>query len=129
MHRIPARWAKLIALLAIFAMVVPLVASAIPASAQESGKVLRIHHDGYPDDFDPQKSSFTNEIDILALAYEGLTKLDDQQQTIPAAAESWEYNEDATQITFTLREGLTYSDGSALTAENFRYAVERTCDP
>ena len=38
-------------------------------------------------------------------------------------------NEDATQITFHLREGLKYSDGSPLTAENFRYAVERTCDP
>ncbi len=48
---------------------------------------------------------------------------------MPAAAESWEYNEDATQITFHLRPDLKYSDGSPLTAENFRYAVERTCDP
>jgi len=48
---------------------------------------------------------------------------------VPAAAESWEFNEDATQLTFTLREGLTYSDGSPLTSENFRYAVERNCDP
>ena len=48
---------------------------------------------------------------------------------MPAAAESWEYNDDATQITFHLREGLKYSDGSPMTAENFRYAVERTCDP
>ena len=35
----------------------------------------------------------------------------------------------AIEITFHLREGLKYSDGSPLTAENFRYAVERTCDP
>lgn len=48
---------------------------------------------------------------------------------MPAAAESWEYNDDATRITFHLREGLTYSDGSPLKAENFRYAAERTCDP
>ena len=32
-------------------------------------------------------------------------------------------------MTFHLREGLTYSDGSPLTAERFRYAVERACDP
>jgi oligopeptide transport system substrate-binding protein len=98
-------------------------------AAQDTGKVLRIHEPVYPDVVDPQKSSFVNEIDILALAYEGLTRLDTSQNTVPGAAESWEYNDDATQITFHLREGLKYSDGSSLTAENFRYAVERTCDP
>jgi oligopeptide transport system substrate-binding protein len=98
-------------------------------AAQDTGKVLRIHEPVYPDVVDPQKSSFVNEIDILALAYEGLTRLDTSQNTVPGAAESWEYNDDATQITFHLREGLKYSDGSPLTAENFRYALERTCDP
>jgi oligopeptide transport system substrate-binding protein len=98
-------------------------------AAQDTGKVLRIHEPVYPDVVDPQKSSFVNEIDILALAYEGLTRLDTNQKTVPGAAESWEYNDDATQITFHLREGLKYSDGSSLTAENFRYALERTCDP
>ncbi len=77
----------------------------------------------------PRRARATNELDILALIYEGLTRIDEQQQTVPAAAESWEYNADATQITFHLRQGLTYSDGSPLTAENFRYAAERTCDP
>jgi oligopeptide transport system substrate-binding protein len=97
--------------------------------AQERDTVLRVQHGFYPDVVDPQKSSFTNEIDIMALVYEGLTRLDTNQETVPAAAESWEYNEDATQLTFQLRPDLTYSDGSPLTAENFRYAVERTCDP
>ncbi|MEA2594465.1 MAG: oligopeptide transport system substrate-binding protein, partial [Thermomicrobiales bacterium] len=121
-------WTKMAALLVAIALMMPLAALTTRAQDAE-GKVLRIHHITYPDDFDPQKSSFTNEIDILALVYEGLTKLDETQQTVPAAAESWEYNADATQITFHLREGLTYSDGSPLTAENFRYAVQRTCDP
>ncbi|HEY8447997.1 MAG TPA: peptide ABC transporter substrate-binding protein [Thermomicrobiales bacterium] len=116
------------ALLIALALVMPL--AALPTRAQDAeAKVLRIHQPIYPDDFDPQKSSFTNEIDILALAYEGLTKLDENQQTVPAAAESWEYNEDATQITFHLREGLKWSDGSPLTAADFAYAIERTCDP
>jgi oligopeptide transport system substrate-binding protein len=124
---ISARWTRLAALLVAFALVLPAFAG--NAIAQDAGKVLRVHHPTYPDVFDPQKSSYTNEIDILAAAYEGLTRLDTEQATVPAAAESWEYNDDATQITFTMRPDLKYSDGSELTAENFRYAIERTCSP
>lgn len=96
---------------------------------EEAGKVLRINLGTYPDIIDPQKSSFANEIAHLRLIYEGLTKLSGDLETIPAAAESWEYNEDATQLTFTLREGLTYSDGSLLNAERFEYAIQRNIDP
>jgi oligopeptide transport system substrate-binding protein len=92
-------------------------------------KVLRIHEYTYPDVFDPQKSSFSNEIAVLHMNYEGLTRLDKDLNTVPAAAESWEFNQDGTVVTFHLRAGLKYSDGTPLTAERFRYAVERTCDP
>ena len=99
------------------------------AGGSTDGKVLRVHVITYPDVVDPQKSSFSNEIGIVSLAYEGLTKLDKDLKAVPAAAEEWEFNSTGDQITFTLRPGLTYSDGSPLTAENFRYAIERNCDP
>jgi oligopeptide transport system substrate-binding protein len=51
-------------------------------------KVLRIHEYTYPDVFDPQKSSFSNEIAVLHMNYEGLTRLDKDLSTVPAAAES-----------------------------------------
>jgi oligopeptide transport system substrate-binding protein len=127
MIRMSQSWVRLAALVAVLSLVVPVVATG--TAAQDGGKVLRVHQTGYPDVVDPQKSSFGNEIDILSLVYEGLTRLDANQETIPGAAESWEYNDDATQITFTLRTDLVYSDGSPLTAENFRYAIERNCDP
>src|SRR5215217_1576229 len=127
MPRVSHYWVKIAAIVAVLALIVPLLTSG--TAAQDGGKVLRVHQDTYPDVIDPQKSSFATEIAVLALPYEGLTRLDTNQETVPAAAESWDYNEDATQITFHLREGLKYSDGSPLTAENFRYAVERTCDP
>jgi oligopeptide transport system substrate-binding protein len=98
--------------------------------AQGSGsKVLRIRQGEYPDLIDPQKGSYTSELVVLAMAYEGLTRLDEHMNTVPAAAQSWEFSADGTTLTFHLRPGLTYSDGSPLTAERFRYAVERTCDP
>ena len=95
----------------------------------ETEKVLRINLGTYPDIIDPQKSSFVNEIAHLKLIYEGLTKLNADLDTIPAAAESWEYNDDATELTFTLREGLTYSDGSPLNAKRFEYALQRNINP
>ncbi len=127
MSHMSRAWTRIAALIALFALVLPVIVTG--AMAQDGGKVLRVHHITYPDVVDPQKSSFTNEIDILALVYEGLTRLNDQQETVPGAAESWEYNDDATQITFKLRPDLRYSDGTPLTAENFRYAIERNCDP
>lgn len=96
---------------------------------EESDKVLRVNIGTYPDIIDPQKSSFSNEIAHLSLIYEGLTKLDGDLNTVPAAAESWEYNEDATELTFHLREGLTYSDGSPLNAKRFEYAIKRNINP
>jgi ABC-type oligopeptide transport system substrate-binding subunit len=103
MNRVSRHWARLAALIAAVALIAPVLTT---TTAAQDGKVLRVHHITYPDVVDPQKSSFTNEIDILALVYEGLTTLDTNQEMIPAAAESWEYNEDATQITFTLRPDL-----------------------
>ena len=120
-------WFRLAAVVMTLALVIPVLSMA--TAAQDGGKVLRVMQEMYPDVVDPQKSSYAIEIAVLALPYEGLTRLDTNQETVPAAAESWEYNDDATQITFHLRTGLKYSDGSPLTAENFRYAVERTCDP
>ena len=99
------------------------------AARQDGDKVLRIHQVLYPETADPQKSSFSSEISFLVSNYEGLTRLDANGQTSPAAAERWEFNDDGTVLTFHLREGLTYSDGSPLTADRFVYAVKRACDP
>ncbi len=47
----------------------------------------------------------------------------------PAAATSWESNEDATVWTFNLVEGAKFHNGREVTAEDFKYAWERICNP
>ena len=79
MARVSHYWVKLAAIVAVLALIVPLLTTG--TAAQDGGKVLRVHQDTYPDVVDPQKSSFANEIDILALVYEGLTRLDTNQET------------------------------------------------
>jgi peptide/nickel transport system substrate-binding protein/oligopeptide transport system substrate-binding protein len=50
-------------------------------------------------------------------------------EVLPAAAESWEPNEDATVWTFNLVEGAKFHDGSDVTAEDFKFAWDRICNP
>lgn len=103
--------------------------SAPAAQPAASGNMLRANLVTWPDTLDPQDASVANEIGVLSLAYEGLTRLDKDLNTVPAAAEKWEYNSDATEITFHLRDGLKYSDGSPLVAQDFVSAVARSLDP
>jgi oligopeptide transport system substrate-binding protein len=97
--------------------------------APKETPTLRINIGTSPDMVDPQKSSFVNEIAHLKLAYEGLTRLNEKLETVPAAAESWQYNSDATQLLFTLRKDLKYSDGSVLNAKRFEFSILRNIDP
>ena len=46
----------------------------------------------------------------------------------PWLAESWEYNEDATELTYYLREGVTWSDGEPFTAEDVAYTLNTLRD-
>lgn len=44
----------------------------------------------------------------------------------PKVAESWEINDTATEFTFTLRAGITFSDGSPITGHDVAASFERT---
>ncbi|OOC56078.1 MULTISPECIES: ABC transporter substrate-binding protein [Nocardiopsis] len=57
------------------------------------------------------------------VGYENLTRWDPEwEEAIPNLAESWEYNEDATELTFTLRKGLRWSDGEPFTSDDVVFA-------
>ena len=58
------------------------VATAVP---EAKPALLRINLGTYPDVIDPQKSSYVNEIAHLKLIYEGLTKFNEELETVPGA--------------------------------------------
>ncbi|RYI32706.1 MAG: peptide ABC transporter substrate-binding protein [Acetobacteraceae bacterium] len=66
---------------------------------------------------------------ILADAYEGLVNFDPDGKIIPGAAETWEASADGKTYTFHLREGLKWSNGDPLVAQDFVNGVLRTLNP
>jgi len=67
--------------------------------------------------------------DVLLNVMEGLYRLDENTHPQPAVAEGVEISDDQLSYTFTLRDGVKWSDGSAVTAKDFEYAWIRALDP
>ncbi len=119
-----------LSLLVVASMLLSACQAAAPAAKPVTTTgTLRVNLGTYPDTIDPQKSSFVNEIAHLKMIYEGLTRLNGKLETVPGSAEKWAYNGDATELTFTLRKGLKYSDGTPLNAKRFEYSILRNIDP
>lgn len=67
--------------------------------------------------------------DILLNVMEGLYRLDADLKPEPAQAESVEISGDKLTYTFTLRDGIKWSDGSPVTSQDFKYAWLRAMHP
>jgi ABC-type transport system substrate-binding protein len=84
---------------------------------------------GPPSSWDPAVISDSASAQMLSQVFEGLTVLDAASEVRPALAESWSMADDGRSITFELREGLTFSDGSRLDAEDVRRSWLRVLEP
>jgi peptide/nickel transport system substrate-binding protein len=64
----------------------------------------------------------------ISLVYDRLTQMvhgERGAELAPMVAESWEFSEDGRRLTFTLRDDVTFSDGSPVDAEAVRLSLER----
>ncbi|HCB06592.1 MAG TPA: ABC transporter substrate-binding protein [Nocardioides sp.] len=78
-----------------------------------------------PTTWDPVTSSAGSDVQMLALTYDALTALDDEGNAVGWLAESWAYNDAGDEVTFTLRSGLKFSDGSPLDADAVAKSINR----
>lgn len=74
---------------------------------------------------DPYLTSGFTESNVLRHVFEGLVTLNDELEIIPMLAEEWEVSEDGTVYTFSLRQNVTFHDGSDLTAADAEYSLNR----
>jgi peptide/nickel transport system substrate-binding protein len=119
--------------LSIFLLLVGLLVTLQVAIAQDEtpveGGTLRAAWDAEWVSLDPHLSSAYSSFAVLANVVEGLTTFDDEIKVAPALAESWEQSEDGLTWTFTLRQGVTFSNGRELTSEDVLFSFERIIDP
>lgn len=63
--------------------------------------------------------------DVVFNLYEGLVKPASDGSLVPAVASDVQISDDATEYTFTLREGITFHDGTPVTVEDVKYSIDR----
>ena len=79
---------------------------------------------------DPHFSSFAQDISLHRMLWRGLYSLDTDNVPVPAmAATDPDVSADGKTVTVTLQDGLTWSDGDELLAEDFVAGILRTCNP
>ncbi len=97
--------------------------------AQAQGE-LRFCLRSEPKTFDPLKVEDDASVAIRYLTGGVLVRLNRQTQALePELAKSWTVSKDGRQITFTLRSGVSFSDGTPFSAEDVAYTVQQLMDP
>ncbi len=98
-------------------------------AASTGEKVLSVQIGPNPETLDPALNSAVDGGNMILHTFECLLTVDQEGKLAPGQAESWEVSEDGLTWTFHLRDGLKWSDGSDLTANDFVYSWQRVCDP
>ena len=82
-----------------------------------------------PETIDPALNSAVDGGNMLLHSFECLLTVDKDGKIAAGQAETWEPSEDGLTWTFHLRDGLKWSDGSDLNANDFVFSWQRVCDP
>ena len=92
--------------------------------------VIHLGNGAEPRDLDPHTATSVTEANILSALFEGLVIFaPDGKTVLPGAAERWEVSPDGRTYTFHLRAGQTWSNGDALTSDDFLYSFRRIVEP
>lgn len=91
---------------------------------------LRFDLRSEPKTFDPAAVADDSSETIRYLTGGVLVRLNrDTQELQPELAQAWRVSRDGRTITFTLRKGVFFSDGTPFTAQDVKYTMERLMDP
>ncbi|MEZ4499302.1 MAG: ABC transporter substrate-binding protein [Thermomicrobiales bacterium] len=95
-----------------------------PAKAQESNTLIMARAVDATG-IDPHTQTAFASLRLTELIYEPLMQVDANLELVPALAESWEFSEDGMALTFHLRQGVKFHDGSDFTSADVVASFER----
>lgn len=104
-------------------------AAQVPAGTQLAEKQELVRNNGNePATLDPHRVESDVEGNIIRDIFEGLVSVNQDGSIAPRLADKWE-QKDNTVWTFHLRPGITWSDGTAITAQDVVWSWQRLVDP
>lgn len=122
---LPAKGIRFIVIVAVLVMTIGITA---PAMAQDGSNMLIMARAVDSTGLDPHTQTAFASLRMLELVYETLVRTDENLVLEPALAESWAFSDDGMQLTFNLRQGVTFHDGSPFTSEDVIVSIERILD-
>lgn len=88
-----------------------------------------VQYGSNPETLDPALNSAIDASNTIITIFEPLLLINENNEVVGGQAESWEASEDGLTWTFTMRDGLKWSDGTDLTAKDFEYSFKRMANP
>ncbi|MHB8636837.1 MAG: ABC transporter substrate-binding protein [Fimbriimonadaceae bacterium] len=82
-----------------------------------------------PTHVDPALVEDGDTIDLTQQIFEGLVMWNEKNEVVGNLAKSWDISKDGKTYTFKLQKGVTFSNGEPLTAADFKWSIERACNP
>lgn len=100
-----------------------------PASGKAGSAKLVIGDTSSVQKLDPQVATNFLDLQALGLVYQPLVTLNSRLQVVPDLAASWSFGSDSKTLTFQLRKGVRFDDGSTLTSADVKASLERALNP
>lgn len=95
----------------------------------DAAKTISLNAGMEPTGLNTLTSTYAIEFSLFKHMYENLVTLDDDDNTAPGAAESWDYDEDTLTYTFHLRKDGVWTNGDPVTAKDFEFAWSQALNP
>ncbi|HCR56173.1 MAG TPA: oligopeptide ABC transporter substrate-binding protein OppA [Raoultella sp.] len=113
----------------LLAAAAPTLAAQVPAGTALAEKQELVRNNGSePSSLDPHKVESDVEFNIISDLFDGLVSVSPAGDIQPRLAAKWD-NKDNTVWTFHLRPGVTWSDGTAITAQDIVWSWQRLVSP